>query len=82
MVVNATKISKKMKNKSQLSVEKYIMKREKIIESSLDKVSVSSYKSKDGISLEQPRLLRLRLEQLQCNLRRLKQNTLNFSIRR
>ena len=82
MVVNATKISKKMKNKSQLSVEKYIMKREKIIERSLDKVSVSSYKSKDGISLEQPRLLRLRLEQLQCNLRRLKQNTLNFSIRR
>ena len=82
MVVNATKISKKMKNKSQLSVEKYIMKREKIIESSLDKVSVSSYKSKDGISLEQPRLLRLRLERLQCNLRRLKQNTLNFSIRR
>ena len=69
MVVNAIKISKKMKNKSQLSVEKDIMKREKIIEISLDKVSVSSYKSKDGVSLEQPRLRRLRLEQFQGNLR-------------
>ena len=49
--MNATKISLKMKNKSWLSIEKYIMKCEKVNETSLNKVSVSTSKSKNGIFL-------------------------------
>ena len=47
-VVNSIKISQKMKNKSQLSI--------KITKRSLNKVSVSRYKSKNGLVLEQTRL--------------------------
>ena len=55
MAVNAIKISLKMKNKSWLSIEKDV-KCEKINERSLNKVSVSTYKSINGVFLEWSRL--------------------------
>ena len=52
MVVKATKISQKIKGKSQLNIEKYIMNMKKIAERLLNKVSLSSYKSKIRAVLE------------------------------
>ena len=40
---------KRMKSKSYLSIEKYIMKNEKIAKGLPNKVSVSSYNSKNGV---------------------------------
>ena len=82
--MNATKI---LKTKSSLSIEKNIMKCEKINEMSFNKLSVSSYKSKNGIVMGWSRFqfLAIRVGEIgaiQCNLWHLKKNTLNFSIRR
>ena len=52
MVVNTMKISRKMKSKNWLSIEKGITRHKKISERSLKKVSVSSYKSDNEAILE------------------------------
>ena len=72
MVVNAIKITQKMKNKIQQSIEKDIMKCKKITERLLSKVLVSSCQSKNGLILEWPRLQFLTITA---------SNTFNFSIR-
>ena len=51
MVVNAINISHELKNKGQLSIEKDIMKCEKIIARSFNRVSSGS--SKNGTVLDQ-----------------------------
>ena len=51
MVVNDIRISKKMKNKGYFIIEKVIMKCEKITERFLKKGLVSSYKSKNVVTL-------------------------------
>ena len=56
MLVNVIKISQKMKNKSQLSIEKNIVQCKKITKRLLDDVLVTSYKSESGVILEWPRL--------------------------
>ena len=56
MIINATDISHKMKNKSQLRVEKGLTESKKLTERLLDKVSLCRYKSENVIFLEQPRL--------------------------
>ena len=55
MVVNDKKTIQKMKNKGQLSIEKDIMKYEKITARSLNEVQVSTYKSKNVTVLGHPR---------------------------
>ena len=52
MLVNVIKISQKMKNKSQLSIEKNIVQCKKITKRLLDEVLVTSYKSESGVILE------------------------------
>ena len=56
MVVNAITICQKIKNKSSLNIKKDVMKCKKINEQSFNNVSVSSYKSKNGLILSWPRL--------------------------
>ena len=56
MLVNVIKISQKIKNKSQLSIEKNIVQCKKITKRLLDDVLVTSYKSESGVILEWPRL--------------------------
>ena len=56
MLGNVIKISQKMKNKSQLSIEKNIVQCKKITKRLLDEVLVTSYKSESGVILEWPRL--------------------------
>ena len=55
MVVNDIRISKKIKNKGYFIIEKVIMKCEKITERFLKKGLVSSYKSKNVVTLGWPR---------------------------
>ena len=74
MVMKAIKISHKMKNKSWLSIEKGITKSEKITERSLDNVSVSSYKSENGVVLvwSRLRLLAIKVVEIGAILRQFK----------
>ena len=62
MVLNDIKISQKMKNKSQLGIEKDVMKCKKNNSSCSMTFQVFSYKNKNGVMLGQPRI------QLSCKL--------------
>ena len=78
--MNATKI---LKTKSSLSIEKNIMKCEKINEMSFNELSVSSYKSKNGIVMGWSRFqfLAIRVGEIgaiQCNLWHLKKKYVEF----
>ena len=64
IAMNATKISLKMKNKSWLSIEKYIMKCEKVNETSLNRFQFLVLRVKMGYSQSRLRFLTIRVVEI------------------